>query len=204
MKKSAFLAILIICVLFVFSCKSTASTTDNTASARGAADTTTSPTAGSGNTATGSAAGSGTTSGGTSGSVTSGGATSGIGVSRYEAGTTYDRYWNVYNRYSSNLDLTGAERYTVVRGDQLRLIAEKYYGNQLYYPVILLASRDVIVHPDELEIGMVLIIPNLQRNLNNASSRQAIKDIILEVSEMRRSEGQTDAANNLRNFANGI
>ena len=144
------------------------------------------------------------TSGAAGGTAGSGTAVSATPPARYAAGTPNFNYWNMYSRYSSNLDLTGAQQHTVVSGDTLNQIANRYYNDAHYYPVILLANRDQIVDPDEIVTGMVLTIPDLQRNLANPAARQDIKNVITEVSEMRRTEGATDAANNLRNLANSL
>jgi len=151
---------------------------------------------------------SGTGTSGTSGTGTSGTGTSGTSTAvppaKYAEGTTGYNTWSMYNRYSNNLDLTGAQTYTVVSGDALFQIANRYYNDAHYYPVVVLANRNQIINPDEIMPGMVLTIPDLQRNLANPLAKQDIKNVILEVSEMRRAEGNTDAANNLRNLANSL
>lgn len=56
--------------------------------------------------------------------------------------------------------VTGGESYTVVAGDTLLLIAEKFYGDQTAWRRIYDANRDVIgADPNSLKIDMKLRIP---------------------------------------------
>jgi hypothetical protein len=94
----------------------------------------------------------------------------------------------IYGQYESIIVLTGAQTYTVVRGDTLTRIARTYYGsgdNPYYFPLIFAASRDSvnIVDPDEIEVGMQLTIPNLQENLNNPGARQNLKNLLMDVAD---------------------
>jgi hypothetical protein len=97
-----------------------------------------------------------------------------------------------YEAYRSKLDLTGAQNYTVVWGDTLSQITRSFYGsltnvgvagttNGFYFPVLMLTSDTDIVDPDLIEPGMVLTVPDLRRNLNNPTARQAIKDFLNDV-----------------------
>ncbi len=52
------------------------------------------------------------------------------------------------------------DRYTVMRGDTLRLIAERYYGTRDLSPIIYQANMTVVgENPNVIEIGMNLVIP---------------------------------------------
>lgn len=52
------------------------------------------------------------------------------------------------------------DTYSVIPGDTLRLIAERYYGSRDQSPIIYNANIDVIgANPNEIEIGMELAIP---------------------------------------------
>lgn len=51
------------------------------------------------------------------------------------------------------------EFYTVQRGDSLSLIAKRYYGNAMKYPVIFEANREVIKDADLIYPGQRLRIP---------------------------------------------
>ena len=53
------------------------------------------------------------------------------------------------------------EFYTIQRGDSLSLIAKRYYGNAMKYPVIFEANREVIKDPDLIYPGQTLRIPKL-------------------------------------------
>jgi hypothetical protein len=92
----------------------------------------------------------------------------------------------VYSAHKANLDLEGAETYTVVEGDRLSAITRNKYGADkgYYFPLIMLASRDVVQHPDLIEPGMELTIPILQKNLDNPSSRQMVKAFLLDIADV--------------------
>jgi nucleoid-associated protein YgaU len=52
-------------------------------------------------------------------------------------------------------------RHTVQEGDTLPSIAEHYYGDREKSVEIARANRDVLTNPDELTVGLVLTIPDL-------------------------------------------
>ncbi|HEX8268497.1 MAG TPA: peptidoglycan-binding protein LysM [Flavobacterium sp.] len=54
-----------------------------------------------------------------------------------------------------------ARYHTVVSGDWLSKIAEKYYGDAKKYDVIFEANKPMLKDPDEIYPGQVLRIPNL-------------------------------------------
>jgi hypothetical protein len=100
----------------------------------------------------------------------------------------------VYNEYKSDLILEGSKTYTVVSGDVLNAISRSEYGNGFYFPLIMLASSDVVLDPDLIEPGMVLTIPDLQRNLNDAKARGRIKGFLREIADIEdRRERPLDA-----------
>ncbi len=47
----------------------------------------------------------------------------------------------------------------VVKGDTLSKIALKYYGDASLYPRIFEANRDILSHPDKIQVGQKLRIP---------------------------------------------
>ena len=55
----------------------------------------------------------------------------------------------------------GSRRHTVAEGDTLYGLAEHYYGDGEQFIEIYQANRDVMKRPDRLEVGTVLIIPDL-------------------------------------------
>jgi nucleoid-associated protein YgaU len=54
-----------------------------------------------------------------------------------------------------------ARYHTVVSGDWLSKIADKYYGDAQKYNVIFEANKPMLEHPDKIYPGQVLRIPNL-------------------------------------------
>ncbi|PCI33720.1 MAG: peptidoglycan-binding protein LysM [Flavobacteriaceae bacterium] len=56
---------------------------------------------------------------------------------------------------------TEAQFYTVVNGDSLSKIAQKFYRNAIKYPVIFEANKPMLSHPDKIYPGQVLRIPSL-------------------------------------------
>jgi hypothetical protein len=85
-----------------------------------------------------------------------------------------------------DLVLEGAEYYTVVHRDTLSHIARIKYGasNGYYYPLIIMASRDIVEDQDVIEPGTVLTIPNLQANLNDSRAKASMKNFFLEVADI--------------------
>jgi len=117
---------------------------------------------------------------------------------------TDDTFKTIYSRYSSDLIMEGTRSYTVVAGDTLHHIAANYYPDGYYYPVILLASRDVLVDPHKIQVGMVLTVPDLEANLSTPSSRAAVKGVIYDCSNIERSRDWIDGANALREIADSL
>ena len=52
-----------------------------------------------------------------------------------------------------------AQLHTVVSGESLSLIAKKYYGDAMKYPVIFEANKPMLSDPDKIYPGQVLRIP---------------------------------------------
>jgi nucleoid-associated protein YgaU len=92
----------------------------------------------------------------------------------------------VYEQYDTVLDMKGAKKYTVRKGDTLSKISKKFYGTSraYFFPVIMLASQNVVVNPDLVVKGMHLSIPNLQRNLDNRKTRAKIKEFLLKIADV--------------------
>ncbi|MCL2479335.1 MAG: LysM peptidoglycan-binding domain-containing protein [Treponema sp.] len=137
-----------------------------------------------------------------------------------EGDVTQDKVNNaleqIYDNYRGQLDMTGAQEYTVVKGDSLSQITRNYYGslsnvgnagpsNGFYFPVIMLASDNSgIVDPDLIEPGLVLKIIDLQKNLSNPSARKAIKDCLIDVAYVYNKKGATATEQGLINLANSL
>ncbi|MDR1575526.1 MAG: hypothetical protein LBS37_05930 [Treponema sp.] len=97
-----------------------------------------------------------------------------------------EEYPYEYEEPAGDIILEGAQTHLVVWGDNLAKVARTYYGreNGYYFPLIMLASRDVISSPDAITPQTQLTIPDLQRNLDNPASRQRLKEYINEVADM--------------------
>jgi len=94
---------------------------------------------------------------------------------------------------STDLILEGAEAYTVVKGDTLSMISRRKYQNGFYYPLLMLASPGVVEDQDLIEPGMVLTVPRLQANLNDARARQSMKKFFLETADITARRRPKDA-----------
>ena len=90
------------------------------------------------------------------------------------------------------LDFAGARQHTVEEGDTLSAIARRFFGdfaavdyagtrNGFFFPVIITASDINIANPDFIEVGIVLTIPDLQRNLDSPAARRAIRYSLLDA-----------------------
>jgi hypothetical protein len=88
-----------------------------------------------------------------------------------------ERYRNLYDA-NTGLDLTGAGAYTVKDGDTLSAISKNAYNDGFYYPVIMLASRGVVINPDKIKPGMELTIPDLERNKADNNGRKSMKNCL--------------------------
>ena len=105
------------------------------------------------------------------------------------------------------LVLDGAEIYTVVKADTLSHIARLKYGgiNGYYYPLIIMASRDIVEDQDLIEPNTILTIPNLQANLDDARARASMKNFFLEIAEITEREHKRPRdAVELRKLANSL
>jgi len=117
---------------------------------------------------------------------------------------TDDTLRGIYGKYQSRLILDGAQKYIVKSGDQLVSISREFYGDGLYYPVIMLASRDVVLDPDLIQPGMELTIPDLQKNLSDPAAKAAIKGVIFEFSGVENSRGRRYNVTPMRTLANEL
>jgi hypothetical protein len=109
----------------------------------------------------------------------------------------------VYDKYQSALIMNGAESYTVVSGDTLSAITRKFYPNDsaFYFPVIMLASNEVVLDPDLIEPGMKLTIPNLKANLDNAAAKGNIKSYLLEIADVYADKGDAATQKGLQDLS---
>jgi len=121
----------------------------------------------------------------------------------------------IYDAYFAKLDLSGAQSYTVEKGDTLTQITRRFYGNLadvgkagpsngFYFPVIMLASNAAIVDPDLIEPGMKLTIIDLKKNLANPGARKAIKNCVKDVSYVYNRKGDSATQQGLETLANSL
>lgn len=105
----------------------------------------------------------------------------------------------VYHHFEQVLILDGAQEYKVRSRDTLSKIANKFYGqgNGYYFPLIMLASSDTILDPDTIVPGMVLTIPDLQKNLNDTSVHNSLKKFFTEIADVYKNK-KTEAAPTIR------
>jgi nucleoid-associated protein YgaU len=94
-----------------------------------------------------------------------------------------------YDAHRANIILDGAKKYTVKSGDTLSKITIANYGSAndygYFFPLIMMASPEAGVgDPELIEPGMVLTIPDLQKNLDNAEARAAIKAFLLDIAKI--------------------
>jgi hypothetical protein len=93
---------------------------------------------------------------------------------------------DVLRTYKNDLIMDGAKTYTVVSGDTLGDIAERFYGteNEIFFTVIMLASSDVVTSPDRIAPGMRLSVPDLNLNLNDARAKGRMKSFLNEIANV--------------------
>ena len=115
--------------------------------------------------------------------------------------STEEALKSLYERFYGDLILDGAGTYTVKSGDTLSQIGRSEYQNGFYYPIILLASKDTVVDEDRIRPGMELIIPDLQKNLDNVRSRASIKNFLGEVAKIEDDRQRGSTAQGLRDLA---
>jgi len=115
-----------------------------------------------------------------------------------------EAFYEIYQRFRGDLILTGSRTHTVSAGDTLVGIARNAYDDGFYYPIIILASSNVVLDPDRIEPGMRLTIPDLQRNLNDTRARANIRNFLLEMADLEESRNRSDTARGLRSRANAL
>jgi len=98
-----------------------------------------------------------------------------------------ERYKNLYDA-NTGLDLTGAGTYTVREGDTLSVISKYAYNDGFYYPIIMLASRGIVVNPDKIRPGMSLTIPDLNKNKAGAESRKSMKNCLNGFAKIEKTK----------------
>jgi hypothetical protein len=107
-------------------------------------------------------------------------------------------YHDSYTRHHNDLILDQAQRYAVQRGDTLVSIARRFYSDGSFYPLIYGASTE-IPDPDRIEVGIILIIPDLDLNMNDEKAKKSLSELILEMAGIEEHRGRTGTATMLRN-----
>jgi len=108
---------------------------------------------------------------------------------------------------NTDLILTGADTYTVVRGDTLSNISRRKYQNGFYYPLIMMASPTawtnlgLVQDQDLIEPGMALTIPQIQPNLDDPRARASMQRFFLEIADITARKRPADATG-LRRLTN--
>jgi hypothetical protein len=73
-----------------------------------------------------------------------------------------------------------------------------------YFPILALANKTIVSDPDLIYPGRRLVIPDLQRNLNNAGTRATIKSTINDAAAYYDRKGEPSAGNYLRQLAQSL
>jgi hypothetical protein len=89
-------------------------------------------------------------------------------------------------------------------GDTLVEIAKRYYSNGHYYPVIHLANSAAIHDADWIEPGTQLIIPDLNRNLNDSGARGVVKKSLTDSIPFEHSRSRSDTADGIRELHDSL
>lgn len=110
----------------------------------------------------------------------------------------------IFDRHIHGLILDGAEHYIVVPGDTLARISYAKYRNGFFFPIIMLASSDIVADFDEIYPGMDLIIPDLQANLDDPEARRNIKTFLLYIADLEESRNRYQDAVGLRALSNSL
>jgi hypothetical protein len=118
--------------------------------------------------------------------------------------STSSAFKDAYDRHYSDLILDGAQSRTVTKGETLSGISRNVYNNGFYFPLIMLASKDVVSDPDKIEPGMKLTIPDLQKNLNDPKARASIKEYLKEVAAIEDKRKRPEDAKGLRLLSDSL
>jgi hypothetical protein len=115
-----------------------------------------------------------------------------------------EEFQKAYDRYFGDLILDGASSYTVKSGDTLAGISRSLYQDGFYFPVIMLASKNIVSDPDKIEPGMNLTVPDLQKNLDNPRARTNIKNFLKDIAKIEDDRKRPQDAEGLRKLADSL
>ena len=106
----------------------------------------------------------------------------------------------VYAAHESKLVLEGAKVYKVKKGDTLTSITKRFYAgkdeNGYYFPLIMLASHNVVADPELITPGMKLTIPDFDANITNRKIGKQLSAYFRDLSGVYR-EKDTPAAHDI-------
>lgn len=104
----------------------------------------------------------------------------------------------VYGAHASSLNLDGAKTYTVKKGDTLTSITKKFYAgkdeNGYYFPLIMLASRNVVSDPELITPGMKLTIPDFDKNISDKANGKKFSSYFRDLSGVYKQKDTPAAA----------
>ena len=104
----------------------------------------------------------------------------------------------VYNNYSNALVLDGAQVYEVKRGDTLTSITKAFYvgkdENGYYFPLIMLASHNVVSDPELITPGMKLTIPDFDKNIKDKAVAKKLSPYFKDLSGVYKEKDTPAAA----------
>jgi hypothetical protein len=102
-------------------------------------------------------------------------------------------------RHHNNIILEGAVRYMVQPGDILSGIAKRFYQDGSYYPLIMMASDDVVQDPDKIEPGMILTVPDLGRNIADTRAKYSMNSFFAKIADIEELRRRHETAVLIRN-----
>ncbi len=104
----------------------------------------------------------------------------------------------VYGAHASSLILDGAQTYTVKKGDTLTAITKKFYAgkdeNGYYFPLIMLASRNVVSDPELITPGMKLTIPDFDKNISDRTNGKKLSAYFKDLTGVYKQKDTPAAA----------
>lgn len=120
-----------------------------------------------------------------------------------------EEFDKVYSNYEDALNLEGAEKYVVQSGDTLSSITKTFYGdvNGYYFPLIMLASNDVVKDPELIRPDMELTIPNFDLNINDSTRAKVFSNYfkdIANVYKQKKTSASEDIRQNLLTISNEL
>ena len=104
----------------------------------------------------------------------------------------------VYSSHAGDLVMDGAKNYTVKKGDTLTSITKTFYAgddvNGYYFPIIMLASRNVVSDPELITPGMKLTIPNFEKNIKDKAVAKKMSSFFRDLTSVYRQKDTPAAA----------